>query len=106
MQDFVPTNRPLAVPLQNARQPAIEIRLERGVVLQLVGAHEGANPSIGTPLRAFDFVAPDVPVPIGEQPRHLAEEAFDELIGPGARRIEGWCEDSEMALDCKRAGPR
>ncbi len=102
MEDLVPAHHPLAETGEDGGEPAIEVGLERGVVLEALGPHERLDRSALLPLRPLDLVAADVPVGVGKERRHLGDEVFEEPVGLLPRGIEGRREDAEPALDRER----
>ena len=67
--------------------PRREIRLERGIVLEAIGAHECLDPRVRIPFLSIALIAADMKVLIGKERRHLAQQLVDELIGALLGRI-------------------
>ena len=75
LQDFVPADHDLAVLLQQLLHALVEVRLQPVRCLQVVLLANAWMRADCVPLLAVDFVAADVEVRVGEERRHLADEA-------------------------------
>ena len=106
VQDLFPAHHLLAVLGEDGGHPAVEVRLQRVVVGEALLALEGGDALALVPVLAVVLVAADVEVRVGEERRHLAQEAVEEGVDLFLRRVEGGVEDPPLVLDAVRAGQR
>src|SRR5205823_123079 len=102
IENFVPANHAFAVLLDDWLEMPVEIRLQRLIVFEAVGALELLNLLVGVPLLAVHFVAAHVKKLVGKEPRHLADKLVEKLVSALFRGVHGGIEDAPAPLDFVR----
>src|SRR5262249_42218257 len=86
-KNLIPAFHDLAVLLNYLLNAGVEIRLQVGVALQRVGAHELLNFRIRLPFLPVYLIAADMKELVGKELRHLSDELVEELVSALASRV-------------------
>ena len=88
MVDLIPAHHLPVVFLKDRFQLAVEIRLQRVAVRQLVVAHKLLNGRIRFPLAVVHLIATDVQIGIGEDRRQFADHRVSKGVSGLLGRIQ------------------
>ena len=105
MQHLIPAFHDLVVRGHQLVDAPGEVRLQRGIVFEVMAPHELLDARVGVPLLAIALVAADVEVGIGKQRRHLAQELVEKRKRRLARGIHRRVKDAPLLLDLVRTRP-